>query len=203
MKGEQRDELAGCSVERALAADDVNARSADERIDLRARVALRAEEQQCGELVIEPSAVSGQHEDALRAHRGRDVERELEVGGVLLVRMSLDASSGGLRHRDGLRRRGVEVAHRDRHLEAERERVLEPLVRRDDGCAERHSQRRTRIRRLSARHHHDDLFRHAFLRWHYPDQVLRVGGASVRPLSPAARAPRYVSAIVATDTLAA
>ena len=158
-----------------------------------ARVAVRAEQQQRRELVIEPSAVAGQHEDALGAHRGGDVERELEIGGVLLVRMSLHARAGGLRHRDGFRRGGVEVAHRDRHLEAERERVLEPLVRRDDGCAERRSQRRTRVRRLSARYHHHDLFRHAFLRWHYPDQVLRVGGASVRPLSPAARAPRYVS----------
>ena len=43
---------------------------ADERIDLRARVAVGAEEQQCGELVIQPAAVPGQHEDALRAHRG-------------------------------------------------------------------------------------------------------------------------------------
>ncbi len=128
-----------------------------------------------------------------RAHGGSHVERELEVGGVLLVRMSLHAGSGGLGHLDGFRRRGVEVAHRDRHLEAERERVLESLVRRDDGCTEWRGQARARIRRLSARHHHDDLFRHAFLRWHYPDQVLRVGGASVRPLSPAARAPRYVS----------
>src|SRR5262245_57722557 len=46
-------------------------------------------------------------------------------------------------------------------------------------------------RRLAARYHHHCFVRHTFLRWHYPDQVLRVGGAVVRPLSPAARAPRY------------
>ena len=152
--------------------------------------------------MVESAAAACENEDARRAHRGGEVERELEIGRVLLVGMSLDADAGGLGHGDGFGRGRVEVAHRHRHLEPEREGVLEPLVGRDDGRAERRRQRRTRIRRLSARHHHDDLFRHAFLRWHYPDQVLRVGGASVRPLSPAARAPRYVSAIVATYTLA-
>ena len=154
-------------------------------------------------MVIETAAVPRKNEDALRAHRGGQVECELEVGRVLVVRMALHAGAGGLGDGDGLCRGGVEVAHGHRHLEPEREGMLEPLVGCDDGHAERRRQCRTRIRRLSARHHHHDLFRHAFLRWHYPDQVLRVGGASVRPLSPAARAPRYVSAIVATDTLAA
>ena len=36
-----------------------------------------------------------------------------------------------------------------------------------------------------------------FLRWNYPGQVPRVGGALVRPLSPAVRAPRYDRRIVA------
>ena len=134
--------------------------------------------------MVEPAAVARQHEDAPRLHRGRRVERELEIRRVLFLRMALDADARALRDRDGLRRGRVEVSDRQCDVEAERERVLEPLVRRHHGGADRRGRSSTRIRRLSARHHHHDLFRHAFLRWHYPDQVLRVGGAFVRPLSP-------------------
>ena len=133
---------------------------------------------------------------APRSHRDCRVERELEIGRVLLLGMALDAGARALGDGDCLRRGGVEVPDGERDLEPERERVLEPLVRGDDRRTERRGQRRARIRRLSARHHHYDLFRHAFLRWHYPDQVLRVGGALVRPLSPAARAPRHARLIV-------
>ena len=40
--------------------------------------------------MVEPAAAPGEHEDPLRAHRERRVERELEVGRVLLGRMALD-----------------------------------------------------------------------------------------------------------------
>ena len=92
----------------------------------------------------------------------------------------------------------VEVADRERDLEAERLRLLEPTVRGDDGGAARDgaAQRADRAG-LPRDNDHHDFVRHAFLRWHYPDQVLRVGGAVSRPLSPVARAPRYVPGIVA------
>src|SRR5262245_50210561 len=100
--------------------------------------------------------------------------------------MPLDAGTCALRGRQGLLRGRVEVSDGDRDLEAERMRMVEATI----GCDDRRPCGRflygVADRRLSTRHNHDDLLRHAFLRWHYPDQVLRVGGALVRPLSPAA-----------------
>ncbi len=69
-----------------------------------------------------------------------------------------------------------------------------PLVRGDHRCAERHAERGLGIGRIPACHDHHYLIRHVFLRWHYPDQVLRVGGALSRPLSPVAPSSPYAAA---------
>ena len=84
-------------------------------------------------------------------------------------------------------------------LETERERVFEPAVggdhqRTPSGTA-------SSIARGSGGappdDHHHQLLRHAFLRWHYPDQVLRVGGALAALSARLPRAPRYVLMMLA------
>jgi uracil-DNA glycosylase len=81
--------------------------------------------------------------------------------------------------------------------------VLQTSICRDDRCAERDSEHGLGPGRLSAGHHHNCLFLHAFLRWHYPDQVPRVGGALSRPLSPVAPSSPYAPGIVAPERLVA
>ena len=129
--------------------------------------------------------------------RMRGVERELEIGRVLRGGWRSISYAGCLGDRDRLGRGRVEVADGDRDLEAERERVFEPVVGGDHQRAERDGECRARGGGLSACDHDHDLFRHAFLRWHYPDQVLRVGGALAALSARLARAPRYVRTIVA------
>jgi len=63
--------------------------------------------------------------------------------------MSLDPHAGRLRCGYDFRRGGVEVTHRDRHLEAESQRVLESSVGRDDPGARRHLQGGARMGRIS------------------------------------------------------
>ena len=151
----------------------------------RCGVAVGAEQEQRREQVVEPAAVAARGRGCARAERDRGVERELEIGRVLLRRVTLDAYAGGLRDRDGLGRGRVEVADREgRRRDRARARARAP------------GRRRRRARRAGRREagaraggsppddDHDDLFRHAFLRWHYPDQVLRVGGALSPPSQP-------------------
>ena len=68
----------------------------------------------------------------------------------------------------------VEVADDDVDLEPERERAVETAVGGD------HGRRRGQLDDGARPRGDDDDVRlvHAFLRWHYPGQVLRVGGAS-------------------------
>ena len=144
--------------------------------------------------VVEPASVAGQHQYPVGSERVRPIERELEVGCIFLRGVSLDPRSARLRASNSRRRGRVEVAHSDRDLEPERKRVLEPFVCRDHLRPERHGKRGPRIGRSPACDNHYDFVGHAFLRWHYPDQVPRVGGALSRPLSPVARAPRTLLA---------
>ena len=131
-------------------ANDVDVRIADARVDLRRGVAVRPEQEERRELVVEPSTSGRKDEDSARAHPHRDVEGELEIGRILFRRVTLDAYAGRLGDRDGLGRRRVEVADGDGDLEAEREGVLEPLVCGDDGRAERNRERGARGGRVSA-----------------------------------------------------
>ena len=122
---QQSEELARPALQRALATDNVDVRRADESVDLRDGIPLRAGG--------EAAASSWSRRHPSRPARGpawgsstdSEVERELEVGRVLLGRMAVDARPRGVCHVDRLRRRGVEVADGDRHLETERERVFE------------------------------------------------------------------------------
>ena len=78
-----------------------------------------------------------------------------------------------LGRRERVRRRRVEVADHDVDVEPERDRALDAAVGGDDGRPGGHRDGGARPRC------DDDDVRldHAFLRWHYPGQVLRVGGA--------------------------
>ena len=85
-----------------------------------------------------------------------------------------DAGAGGLGSGERVGRHRVEVADHDVDVEPERGGAVEPAVGCDDGRACGHRDGGARPRG------DDDDVRldHAFLRWHYPGQVLRVGGAS-------------------------
>ena len=67
----------------------------------------------------------------------------------------------------------VEVPDHDVDLEPELERAVGAAVGGDHGRRRGHVDGRA----LPRCHDHDVRFLHAFLRWHYPGQVLRVGGA--------------------------
>ena len=76
--------------------------------------------------MVEAAAPRGEDEDSRRSEFDCGVERELEIGLVLLGWMALDADTGSLGARDRFVRGGVEVADCERDLEAERLRMLEP-----------------------------------------------------------------------------
>ncbi len=99
--------------------------------------------------MVEPAALGGEHEDASGAQGECEVESELEVGRVLLLRMALDAHPRCLCDSDGLGGGRVEVAYRHGHVEAERERVLEALVGGDHRRPERHLEGGTRSGEVS------------------------------------------------------
>ncbi len=101
-----------------VAADDVRSRGPDVRIELDPRVARRGEKQEQREQVIEPVADPGEDDDPSRTKLHGRVERELEIGGVLVGRVALDASSRGLRSCDRLGCSRVEVADSERDGEA-------------------------------------------------------------------------------------
>ena len=65
------------------------------RVELNTCVFRRTEEEQCREQVIQPSAVVREDDDSLRSKLERRVQSELEVGGVLGRRMTLNPYSGG------------------------------------------------------------------------------------------------------------
>jgi uracil-DNA glycosylase len=157
--------------------------------------------------VVEPVSLACEDDDARRREGERLLERELEVGCVLGCRVPYDPHAsrlGGVHECRGSR---VEVADRDRDVQPERDSVLEPAVGGDHGGAGRHGEGCPRARGLAACDNHYDSLRHAFLRWHYPGQVLRVGGAVAALSARLARAPRYAGSIVApgafVDELAA
>ncbi len=136
--------------------------------------------------MVEPAAGSREHEDPLRApwrSRGRAPargrSRPSQPGGARCERPR-PRPPPRLRPTPSRSRRP-----RPSRRARVRARMSSPRSAATTGAPMRHVPRRARIRRIPSRHHHHDLFRHAFLRWHYPDQVLRVGGALVRPLSPA------------------
>ena len=169
----ERDDLARGPREPSLAAHDVDERLADEGVELETRESIRSELEERGEQMVETAARARDDEHAPGAERDRLVQGELEVGRVLRDRMPHDPRAGPLRRGDGRLGRRVEIADHDVDVEPERECALEAAVRRDDRRVAGHGDRRARSRCDD----HDIRLDHAFLRWHYPGQVLRVGGA--------------------------
>ena len=148
-------------------------RVADQRVQLELRVARRAEQEERRCEVIEAAARARDHEDAACPEREGFVEGQLEVRGVLRDGMPDYPPAGRLGPGERGRGDGVEIADEDVDLEAERGSAIEAAVGRDHGASVGHGDVGARPRCDD----HDVRLDHAFLRWHYPGQVLRVGGA--------------------------
>ena len=178
----QRDEVARRAHEPARSAYDVQVAVAKVCLDLRGRVPLVAEQERDAEQVVEPPAVRADHDDARRLEGEGGVECELEIRGVLCRRVPLDPRAGCLRGREPRGRDRVEVADREIDAQSERECAVDASVRGDH----RGAGGQPRHRRASSPGDDDHVRRtHAlFLRWHYPDQVVRVGGAQSPPSQP-------------------
>ena len=124
--------------------------------------------------MVEAAAGARDDEDAPPPECERLVERQLEIGRVLPGRVRDDAGPGRAGGGECFGRDRVEIADHDVDLEPERERAIETAVGGDDGRCRGHRDDGARPRGDD----HDIRLDHAFLRWHYPGQVLRVGGAS-------------------------
>ena len=94
--------------------DRHGARGADARVDVQRREASRGEQHELGEVVVEPRpAAAADDGDAARAEAERVLQRELEIGRVLVGRVALDADARrlGRAHRPGARR--VQITDED------------------------------------------------------------------------------------------
>ena len=113
---------------------------------VRSAYAVVGEQQEVGEEVVEPTAADAEHGDLGGAEGAGRVERELEVGGVLVGRVAVDACAGGDRR---ARRRRASALSRSpitrSTREPERERVADAGVGRD------HERRGGERRRRSVR----------------------------------------------------
>ena len=162
------------ALEHPLGADHVHERVADEGVELDLLVAFRAQQEERREEVVEAAAGARDDEDAPRPERERLVERELEVGRVLRGRVRDDAGAGASAAASApgeTESRSPTTTSTSSPSESARSSPPSAAItvgvagRLDDGARPRGD---------------DDDIRlvHAFLRWHYPGQVLRVGGAS-------------------------
>ena len=120
--------------------------------------------------MIEAARIAARDDDPLGPELERDVERQLEIGRVLLLRMGTDARPGCLDLDQPRGRHRVEVAHGDRNLEPDGERGVDAAV---CGNHLRIGRKVGERAGIGSRGDHDDgaLALHAFLRWHYPGQV--------------------------------
>ena len=137
--------------------------------------------------MVQATAVAGKNVDPRRCQLERGVERELQVGRVLRLRMANDLHTcrrGGF---ERVRRHGVEVPDGRRRREPECTRVLETAVRGDHGRAGRHAERG--LSRGGAPPATTTTASSVMrcLRWYYPDQVR---GSAAPPSALSARLPR-------------
>ena len=153
--------------------DDVDDGVADERVQRQPGVALRAEQEERRDEVIETAAAARDDEHPLRPQGDRLVQGELEVGRVLRLGVTDHPRPRGFGRGERFRVDRVEVADHDvdRARAPRRARGRRP---RRPRCRPRGRRPPALLRRRLPRRR--DRSR-AFLRWHYPDQVLRVGGA--------------------------
>ena len=195
----------GSPASRALAAHDMRRAQSPMNASIsRRRVAARAEEQQSREEVVEPAAVAarergsacGPSASAASSASSRSVASF--SAGWRSIRVPAASAPRDAPRATPSRSRRPRPSTSSPSASACSSPLSAAITRAPSGTGERG----VGIGRIPACHHHDDLVRHAFLRWHYPDQVLRVGGALSRPLSPVARAPRYARPILAALALA-
>ena len=188
---EQRDQLAGLALDRALAAHDVDPRAADRGVDAGS-----------GEAGRRARAAGG------GGRAGRRCSRERGSGRARMPVPPPARARGRWRpsRRDGGRcgRRPSAAATASGAAESKSPTATATSRPRARACSRPPSTATTAAssgtdnalgaRRRPACDHHHDFVRHAFLRWHYPDRVLRVGGALEAALSARLpRAPRYVN----------
>ena len=83
--------------------------------------------------MIETAAAGADHEQPAWRERGRRIEGEFEIGGVLRGRMPLDPRAVRLCSSEPLRRDGVEVPDRDVDSQSQRARSIDTAVGRDHG----------------------------------------------------------------------
>ena len=182
--GQQRDEVAGRARQRPRPTDHRDPVAVQIRIDRRRRITGVGEQQDRAEQVVEPAAGAADDEDPRGLERDGSVERELEIGRVLGGRVPLDDRSRRFGGREPGGRDRVEIADRTIDAEPEREPTVDACVCRDHIGAARAARARLQGRDALRQRRRRSRLPRAYLRWHYPDQVLRVGGASSHPLSP-------------------
>src|SRR3546814_1392593 len=88
---------------------------------------LRRQQQGVGEHVVETATVTADHDDPPRLVLHRGVERQLEVGRVLGLGVTLHHGAVGAHQREGALGHGVKVADRERSEEHTSE--LQSLMR--------------------------------------------------------------------------
>ena len=90
------------------------------------------DQEQVGEEMIEAATAGAEHGDLPSAERAGGVERELEVGGVLVDRVPVDPGAAGDRTLDLRGLGAVEIADHEVDAQPQRERVGDTGVGRDD-----------------------------------------------------------------------
>ena len=110
---------------------------------------------------------------APRADRGDD--RELQVGRVLVGRVTLHDRARGDRGRDRGGIGGVEIADDEVDREAEHRRVVQTRVGRDHNRRVGQDVSDMGLDGIAAREHDGAFHAHPSLRRHYPEQVRGVG----------------------------
>jgi len=98
----QRDQLANATREDAFVANHVDLRTPEHCVELDTLVARRAEQEQLGEPVVEPTGCTTDDEQSTRLELERSIERKLEVTGVLLGGMTLERHTAALERSERL-----------------------------------------------------------------------------------------------------
>ena len=182
--GSSETSLAGRARQGALAADHPDAVVVEVRIDRGARIALVAEQQERAEQVVEPAAARCRSRGCVRARarlrrraraRGRSRPWRRGCRSIAAPAASAAASPAGETESKSPIARSMRSPSASARSMPESAAITKARSGRSAARQGRDALRQRRRRSRAPR---------AYLRWHYPDQVLRVGGALSRPLSP-------------------